>query len=331
MRASGTMSSHPRHRIATAALATLALCGAASCSKPKADASAGPEGTPPVGGSVSAGAGPGTVPMPSLSVLTSGFEGEIDAFTQKAGGAQTPVSVYLKGDKVRFDVPEDMGKHAGQFLGDKAYGIYDSAAKKVFIVSDAKKQAIVLDMNTGKPVAFGPPSAQHAPGAANPSRPPSKVTKTGKYETVAGYKCEDWDVTSDHKEGTLCVSEQGVSWLSLPSTAIPGEHAWMTELVDGKHFPLRFVSYAKDGTTEEQRVEVTKLDKKSLADSQFAVPAGYNVLDLEKMFAGGMPGMPPGMMPSGMPAGLAGMPGMPPGMPPGAFSGKMRRPMPPPQ
>jgi hypothetical protein len=317
------MPSHRRLFTATTALAALALCGTTSCSKPKTDAPAGQEGNPAAGGSVSAGAGAGAggVAMPSLSVLTSGFEGEIDAFMQKAGGPQTPVSVYLKGDKVRFDVPEEMGKHGGQFFGEKAFGIYDSAAKKVFIVSDAKKQAIVIDMNTGKPMTFGQPGGQHTLGAPDPSRPPSKVTKTGKYDTVAGLKCEVWELTSDHKEGTICVSEQGVSWLSLPTTAIPGEHAWMTELVDGKHFPLRFVSYAKDGTTEEQRVEVTKLDKKSMADSQFAVPPGYNVLDIDKMMAG-----MPGMMPLGMPSGI---PGMPPGMSPGAFSGRMPRPMPP--
>jgi hypothetical protein len=84
----------------------------------------------------------------------------------------------------------------------------------------------------------------------------------------------------------------------------------MAELVDGNHFPLRFVGYHKDGTTEDSRVEVTKIDKKSLQDSQFQVPPGYNVMDLEKMFAG-MPGMPPGMMPPGMMPGKMGRP-MPP-------------------
>jgi hypothetical protein len=249
-------------------------------------------------------------------MLTSGFEGEIDAFTQKAGGPQTPLTVFLKGDKVRFELPEDMAKHAGQFLGEKAYGIFDSAGKKLYVVSDAKKQAVLIDLNSGKPLGgFGPPGA-HGPGA--PTTTPPKLTKTGKFDTVAGYKCENWEITGDHKEGTVCVAQQGVSWLSLPLSAIPSERAWMAELADGHHFPLRFIGYQKDGATEDTRVEVTKIDKKSLQDGEFQVPPGYNVMDLEKMFAG-IPGMPPGM-----PPGMA----MPPGFPSGGFppGGRPQRP-----
>jgi hypothetical protein len=120
------------------------------------------------------------------------------------------------------------------------------------------------------------------------------VTETGQYDTVAGYKCELWDVKSDHKEGTICVATQGLSWMSIPMTGIPTERAWMLKLFDGNHFPLRFVGYQKDGTTEENRIEVTKIDKKSLPDTQFQVPPGYKIVDLQKLFSSfGMPsGMP---------------------------------------
>ena len=290
----------PTTPVSTAlALTTLAALATTACSKPQASTDG--DG----GGSTATSAaptGPGLLGGPTLSMLTSGFEGEIDGFSQKAGGAQTPVSLFFKGDKVRFDVPEDMSKGAEHFLGNKAWGIYDTAGKKVTVVSDEKKQAIIVDFNNGKPLgSFGPPGS-HGPGGAQST--PSKVTKTGKTETVAGYKCEDWDISSDHKEGTICVAEQGVSWLSLPVSALSGERAWMAELVDGKHFPLRFLSYAKDGATEESRIEVTKIDKKSIDDAKLQVPAGYNVLDLDHMFAGGMPGMPPGMMPPGAFSGM---------------------------
>jgi hypothetical protein len=313
---------HNVHRLPVAAVAALALATSTSCSKPKADSGDGGSASGSASSEAPSGAGP--LAGASLSMLTSGFEGEIDAFTQKAGGAQTPLTVFLKGDKVRFELPEDLAKNAGQFLGEKAYGILDSAAKKLYVVSDAKKQAILIDLNSGKPLgSFGPHA--HGPGGS-PATPPSKITKTGKYDTVAGYKCENWDIASDHdgtspaspergqhlKEGTICVAQQGVSWLSLPLSAIPSERAWAAELVDGHHFPLRFIGYQKDGTTEETRVEVTKIDKKSLQDSEFQVPPGYNVMDLEKMFAG-IPGMPPGMaMPPGFPSG-----GFPPGRPHG--------------
>jgi hypothetical protein len=209
------------HRLPLAAgLAVLAFASSAACSKPKADAGDGGGASESASGQAPAASGAGgLLAGATLSMLTSGFEGEIDAFTQKAGGPQTPLAVYLKGDKVRFELPEDVAKHAGPFLGEKAYGILDSAAKKLYVVSDPKKQALLIDLNSGKPLgSFGPPGA-HGPGS--PTTTPSKITKTGKYDTVAGYKCENWDITSDHKEGTICVAQQGVSWLSLPAFRDP--------------------------------------------------------------------------------------------------------------
>ncbi len=242
----------------------------------------------------------------SLAFL-NGFEGEIDAFmkdSSKPGAQPVPLAVLIKTGKAKIELPETVTKGAGNMLGEKAYAIYDSGGKKLTVVSDSKKEAIVLDLNSSGKTFSGmsPPGAPGHPGAP---ATPTKVTKTGKTDTVAGYKCEYWDITSDHKEGTVCVGDDGPSWLSIPMTGIPTERAWMLELMDGKHFPLRFIAYAKDGTTEENRIEITKIDKKSVADTEFQVPAGYKTIDLEKM----MQGMP------GMPTGMPGMPGMPNGLP----------------
>ena len=71
------------------------------------------------------------------------------------------------------------------------------------------------------------------------------MVKTGKKETVAGYACSDWEVTNaDRSKLDLCVAEKGASFFHFPSLAgIPTEHAWALELVDGKHFPLKGVSF----------------------------------------------------------------------------------------
>jgi hypothetical protein len=254
------------------------------------------------GGTVAAGDLPGLSP---LSIL-GGFEGEIDAFAKdnKPGATPTPFSLFVKTGKIRFDVPDKMMSGAGgaaAVLGAKAYVIFDSAAKKLYVVSDTQRQVIVIDLNkSGEQLkGLGGGSTPHHPGAPpTPEKTPTKVTKTGKYDTVAGYKCENWDIASDHKEGTVCVAQEGVSWFSIPMTGIPTEHLWMAELLDGKHFPLRFVGYQKDGATEETRVEITKIDKKTLPASQFEYPPTYRVVDLAQMFAGfGAPGGMPGGMP----------------------------------
>jgi Domain of unknown function (DUF4412) len=283
-------------------LALLVLAATTSCKK--SEEQSGDGGTEGGTGAASAG-GTGA----SLAFL-SGFEGEVDAFmkdSSKPNPQPVPLAVLIKSGKVKLEIPEALIKHAaGNPLGDKGYVIFDSAAKKLTAVSDPKKMAIVIDLNnSGKTLSGMTPPGTGGHGA--PSGPPPKITKTGKTDTVAGYSCEYWDITSDHKEGTVCMGSDGPSWFSIPMTGIPTEHAWMLDLMDGKHFPLRFIGYAKDGTTEENRVEVTKIDKKSLPDSEFQVPAGYKTIDLEKMFQG-MPGMPAGM-PPGMPPGMPGMPG----------------------
>jgi hypothetical protein len=236
---------------------------------------------------------------PALSSLLNGFEGEIDitAKDNKPGATPTPLSIFAKSGKLRSDVPDKIvGARGANMLGPKAYVLFDSTAKKIEIVSDAQKQVIVIDLNKSGEQLKG------LGGGSAPQGPTTKLTKTGKYDTVAGYKCENWDITTDHKEGTVCVAQDGISWLSIPMTGIPTEHMWAFELMDGKHFPLRFVGYDKDGTTEEARVEVTKIEKKPLPDSQFTYPPTYKVIDLGQMLAGlgAMPGMP-GAMPGGMP------------------------------
>jgi hypothetical protein len=288
------------------------------------------DSTGPAGGAASSSSTSPPVAA-SLAFLES-FEGEIDlALTDKEKGetTPTPLDVLVKTGKVRLDLPEKLTASSGLGSG---YGILDTASKKAALVSDARKEVMVIDLNTSgeKLKGVGTPPPGH-PGAAQAPEPPkTTLTKTGKTDTVAGYKCENWDVTSDHREATVCVSEQGASWFQIPLTGIPTERLWMAELLDGKHFPLRLIGYDKTGNTESGRIEVTKIEKKPLAASQFEYPPTYRVIDLGQMLgamrgfagAGGpgeRPGAPPGM--AGLPPGMTLPPGvkLPPGvtLPPG--------------
>ena len=252
-----------------------------------------------------------------LNIL-SGFEGEIDLLVKGKGTkANQPVSVALdvKGDKVRGDVPQ--GIEGADKLG-KAAGIYNAPEKKMYVVLDAQKKVIVLDLNkSGEQLrAMKPPSAPPGPGSppAPPATPPT-ITKTGKSDTVAGYSCEIWEIVShDPKEkgkAQVCVAQQGVSWFHIPMTGVPAEYAFMSELGDGNHFPLRLVAF-DEASVEQMRIEVTKIEKKTLDPSLFEPPPGYQQIDLAQMFSamsGGAGGRP------GMPAGIPGMPGIPGGPP----------------
>jgi hypothetical protein len=237
------------------------------------------------------------------------FEGEIDLLAKSSENPKPvpPLNLLVKAGKVRMDIPEGMS--AGKQIG-KGYLIASPSDKKVYIVSDAQKQVISLDL-----AALGDRMKQLNPAAAAaPSKPttPPTITKTGKMETVAGRSCEDWNIVSgDGEHGVACVSTEGVSWLDLPSLGAHEDQAWMRQLFDGQHMPLRFVGYKKDGT-EDGSLEVTKIEAKPVADAMFQLPPSYPVLDLDQMFKHlGMPnGFPTGMPPGAMP-GMPTMPGMP--------------------
>jgi hypothetical protein len=213
------------------------------------------------------------------------------------------LALLVKNGKIRADIPESLAKPGGSPFG-QGYFIIDPVAKKTAIVNDARRQAFVFDLAKNMD-AFknlgGPPK----PGA--PPSTPATVSKTGHFDTVAGYKCEDWDIKEEKRTGTLCVADQDAPWLHLTGIEIPTQQHWAADLLDGKHLPLRFIGYAKDGTTEEGRFEVTKIEPKPEQASDFEVPAGYQTIDLQKMMQGmaGMGHPPPGMPP--MPSGMPGM------------------------
>jgi hypothetical protein len=257
-----------------------------------------------------AGAAPAAasaIAAPNAAIAFVTFEGEIDATAKDSKSKDPPMDLALqvKNGKVRGDIPEKLSRQGASPFG-QGYFILDPTAKKVWIVNDPRRQAFVFDLANNAD-ALKNLGGSPRPGA--PPKAPPTVTKTGHMDTVAGYKCEDWDISEEKRTGTLCVAEQDAPWLHLTGVPIPGEMHWVGELLDGRHLPLRFVSYDKDGTTEQGRFEVTKIEPKKLSAEDFEVPAGYQTMDLQKMMQG-MPGM--GHPPAGMGHMPAGMPATPP-------------------
>ena len=108
--------------------------------------------------------------------------------------------------------------------------------------------------------------------------------------------------------------------MKIPLVGAPAEYAWMIELLDGTHFPLRAIMFEKDGK-EGGRIEVTKIEKKALAANVFEIPSGYPQIPPEQLVGE--------LMAAAM--GGVGRPGaLPPGvtLPPGAAGGRQLPPLP---
>jgi len=256
------------------------------------------ENAPALTGAVSAAAPLVSAPRPPAAEGAppsfADFEGEIGllakgSFAEKKDPIELTVSI--KGGKARIDLPASLTDARG--LGP-AYLLVQPAEKKAYAVLDASKQAIVFEMDK---LAEQAKTLGLRGGAQPGTKRPASLQKTGTFDTVAGIKCEIWRFEQGETSGHACIAEQETSWLNLPGSS-PGEPSWLSAVADGKHLPLRFV--ATDHDQERGRVEVTRVEHKSLAQAMFELPPGYKTASLEQMMAammGGLagPGVPRGI------------------------------------
>lgn len=178
----------------------------------------------------------------------SGFEGEITMHMARAGAPEEDMVVKAKGEKMRIDT------------GDN-YLLYDPGTNKLTMISTKQKSYMDLD--------FSKPGAPQA----NTSGDTATIDKSGKHETIAGVDCENWTAHDPSgKKSEVCIA-QGIAFFDMGSMK-GGSSAIGKEMRDKKLFPLRSVEYDAAGK-EISRMQVTKVDKKSIDDAEFAVPKDF--------------------------------------------------------
>ena len=200
--------------------------------------------------------------LSSASLLAAPFEGTArfkTLGTESKGAHEMEFSI--KGDKFRIDI--DQGGH-------KVAVIMDSRAKQAVTIINERKAYMVMKLD-----------GQGA--ASDKAKPAGKLVKTGKTETIAGYKAEEWAFEGGEPKTHIWGTQDLGGWSPVsdprgrgPQMEIPAE------LKDGNFFPLRVVG-------EHGGMEAVKVTKKSLAASLFEVPEGYEAMEM-----GAFGGMPPG-------------------------------------
>lgn len=217
--------------------------------------------------------------VPSL-LSAATFEGKI---SMKLTAGKTPsqeIQYLVKGDKMRMEIPPTQGM-AGSV-------IIEPAKRQAIMVMDAQKMAMVMTMPDPASAAQG-----EQPGDA------PKMEKTGEKEKILGQMAEKYIVTHQGTKSDVWLAEGLGSFVTFsPSGPMmggrggaPAPKSWERALAGKELFPLRVVSYDKSGK-EESRMDVTAIEKKSLPDSLFTVPADYQRMDMSAMMKGMMP---PGM------------------------------------
>ncbi len=170
------------------------------------------------------------------------------------------ITYEIKGSKARFALP------APSPTFPAGYAIVDQAAEKSWMVVEDRRTVLTLD--AGKAKAEMAAAAQMSPSTS--------IEKTGTFDTVAGYRCEKWEITLGAGHLSACVLA-GIDLSGVPAEAgIPGA------LGGERAFPLRAIySDAKGVVT--RHTEVRAIERKAIDDSRFTLPEGYAVEDALKL------------------------------------------------
>lgn len=185
------------------------------------------------------------------------FEGTVTMNIVSADGSAHPISYMIKGGKMRFDVG-----------GGQMSVVLDPVAQRMMVIMNAQK--MYMERDFGSTVA----AVQQQVGEKHPS-----IVRTGKRETIAGYKCEHVTVTDDDGASVdACISSE-LGGFRMPAASNPmspqKEAGWMTQL-GSTSFPLKVT---KGGKTI---MEVTAIEKKALDAALFTAPEGYQSFAMPK-------------------------------------------------
>ncbi|MEW6468668.1 MAG: DUF4412 domain-containing protein [Bacteroidota bacterium] len=187
----------------------------------------------------------------------AGFEGTIE-FKQQSASDTTNRVYYVKGDKVRIDeIGSKSKKPEGSFIVDL------KASTMTFLSHDRK---LYGDQATG--------------GTPNKPTGTCTVTKGKGTKTIAGYKCTEYIVKNKDENTQIAfyLASGKFDFFSKLLTVLNRKDKFATYYqqltnVNGM-FPMLAVMSPMDGK-EKERMEVTKVEKKTVDASQFDVPKDY--------------------------------------------------------
>ena len=199
-----------------------------------------------------------------LIVAAQSFEGVIE-FSKKTTSDTVNYIYYVKGNKVRIDEIGNKSKKAeGTFLLDLDSNTY---------VTFSMQRTVYIEM---------------APAATPTVAGTFDIKQTGKTKMIQGIKCSEYVVknAADKTEVTYWMASGKYDFFFkvLKKLGRKDKSAiYIQQLtnVDGM-FPFLSSQVNLETGKEEVKLEVTKIEKKKIELSQFAIPKGYTKMQMNK-------------------------------------------------
>jgi len=226
----------------------------------------------------------GTLLTAAHSFAADAFEGQVSFTITSSKGRTQQLDYTMKGQALRMDVSAE---------GHEVSNIIDMGKREMTILIHEQHMYMVRPMPDVASMAKS--STGGAPGnaATNPD-----LEKTGKTETILGYKCQQVLVKDQGKVTEIWLADGLGMFMGLGGgnpmmgggSRGGGANAgkWEQVLKGTGGFPLRVLSRDAGGK-ETFRMEATRITPSPQPDSEFAPPADYQKLSIPGM--GGM--MPP--------------------------------------
>ncbi len=207
------------------------------------------------------------------SVAQTQFEGKV-VMNVKSGDKGTDIDLFVKGNKTLIQM---MGE-------EKANLIMDSKAKKMTILMPQQKMYMEMDLNMMKDISEKMKKNDKSEKADKMN---GDFNKTGETKDINGYECEKWVYTDDGGDKTEAwMTKELGNFMGFSNPMMNDEaSSWQKKIEGQGYFPMLAIHYDDSGNVESS-MEVKSVDKKSLDESMFEIPAGYSKFNMPMMNKG---------------------------------------------
>jgi hypothetical protein len=225
------------------------------------------------------------------SLSAAAFEGKVTMkMTDPGSKGEAPLmQLSLKQGFYRMDVTvaDNRKKNASESMAT----IMDLTKMEMYILMPSEKMYMVQKIN---------------PRAGNSEKVETVgdvvVERTGKTETILGYRAEQYLVKTKDGTSEIWATDQLGTYMGSSAPGGGGgrgmfgrgggnasEQEWEKAFTGRDFFPLRVVSLDRRGR-ETSRMEVVAIEKQSLDVSHFAPPADFQRFGMGNMLKGALPG-----------------------------------------
>jgi Domain of unknown function (DUF4412) len=203
------------------------------------------------------------------------FEGVIESNNVTSDETGEPLrsvmTIWVKKDRARIQTRYDE-RTPGATM------IYRNDRNVLWILNDEEKSYFEIGHDRGKP------GVRPRPGKAQGEQ--MKIRKTGKSKTILGYACEQIIQTGEDQIteiwATTKLADVGSALENVVGEDSDGEGEEVyDELRSLGMFPLSSVTRIEGTVVESQ--EITKIERTSLSNSLFELPAGYTKQTMDSM------------------------------------------------